>query len=591
MSTLTLTTQGPAVPAHLRQFVVDQQYAKYTPVDQAVWRYVLRQNSAFLQEKGYGSYRDGLFSTGMSTESIPDITAMSAELSEIGWGAVAVDGFIPPVAFFDFQAHGILPIACDMRTLGHIAYTPAPDIIHESAGHAPMLHDEAYGRFLQRFGEIGRKALSSKEDLEVYEAIRLLSILKEDPKATEEQIAASEVRLDAAIAAVTSSSEASLLARLYWWTVEYGLIGELDDPKIFGAGLLSSMGESRSCLAAAVRKIPFSLEACIATDYDITKPQPQLFVCRDFDQLTEAIERFAEGMAFRVGGTSSLEKAVDSSATATAVYSSGLQVSGTFTDLVLDEMGEAIYLKTTGPSALAVGDQELPGHDQQYHGEGFGSPIGLLQSYSTPLEDFTELLLQRAGIVAGCKARLNFRSGVKVEGIVNEVVRREGKIVLIAFNRCNVTHGQTVLFRSEWGTFDMAVGAEIVSVFAGAADPESFHASSVAVSATVTARAVLSDKERTLNALYTDVREIRDGELSDEQLIDSLAGVLHQVGKEFSEDWLLRVEILEVLAARGVGIELQERVEEQLVRLGDKDEEKRGLIENGLRLMRECLAG
>ncbi|MCX7570094.1 aromatic amino acid hydroxylase [Tumebacillus sp. DT12] len=592
MSTTTLTTQGPAVPAHLRQFVVDQHYAKYTPVDQAVWRYVLRQNSAFLQEKGYGSYRDGLLSTGMSIESIPDITTMSAELSAMGWGAVAVDGFIPPVAFFDFQAHGILPIACDMRTLAHIAYTPAPDIIHESAGHAPMLHDEAYGRFLRRFGEIGRKALSSKEDLEVYEAIRLLSILKEDPKATDEQIAASERRLDAAIAAVTSSSEATLLARLYWWTVEYGLIGDLEDPKIYGAGLLSSMGESRSCLAPAVRKIPFSLEACIATDYDITKPQPQLFVCRDFDQLTEAIERFAAGMAFRVGGTQSLVKAVDSGATATAVYASGLQVTGTFTDLVFDEQGEAVYLKTTGSSALAYADQELPGHDQVYHGEGFGSPVGLLQGYSTPLEDFSDLLLQRAGIVAGCKANVKFRSGVRVEGIVKEVVRRGGKIVLIAFNRCTVTLGETVLFRAEWGTFDMAVGAKIVSVFAGAADPERFHASAVAVSATVTGKAVLSEEERALHRLYTAVRDLREGELSDGQLIDSLADVLQQIEAEFAEDWLLRVEILEILTARGVERELQERVEAQLVRAGESDEEKGALIENGMKLMRVgCRAG
>ena len=153
-------------------------------------------------------------------------------------------GLYPPVAFFDFQAHGILPIACDIRTLEHVAYTPAPDIIHESAGHAPVLAYTEYGDFVKRFGEIGRKAISSKEDLDVYEAIRLLSILKEDPSATEEEVTAAEVNLDLALAAVTSVSEATQASRLYWWTVEYGLIGDLNDPKIYGAGLLSSMGRA-----------------------------------------------------------------------------------------------------------------------------------------------------------------------------------------------------------------------------------------------------------------------------------------------------------------------------------------------------------
>jgi phenylalanine-4-hydroxylase len=577
MRATTLTTQGPTVPAHLRQFVVDQHYEKYTPIDHAVWRYVLRQNSAFLQEKGYGSYRDGLAVTGMSIESIPRIEEMSEKLAEIGWGAVAVDGFIPPVAFFDFQAHGILPIACDIRTLEHIAYTPAPDIIHESAGHAPMLQDEAYARFLKRFGEIGRKALSSKEDLEVYEAIRLLSILKEDPNATAEQVAEAEARLDATLAAVKSASEATMLARLYWWTVEYGLIGDLDNPKIYGAGLLSSMGESRSCLSPDVKKIPFSLEACIATDYDITKPQPQLFVCRDFDQLTEAVEKFAETMAFRVGGTESLIKAVNSGATATAVYSSGLQVTGTFTELLFDDQGEAVYLKTTGPSALAVDGQELPGHDQEYHAEGFGSPIGLLQGYSTPLEDFSDSLLQRAGIVVGCQARLVFRSGVKVEGIVEEVVRRNGKVVLIAFHRCTVTRGNEVLFRSEWGRYDMAVGESIVSVFAGAADPERFHASAVTVSATVTNRA---ESSGALNALYATVRRVRE----QREDVDTLEAVLEQLEREFPNDWLLRVEMVEILKERGISGWLEERLLEQLREIAEADEDKRVLIENGLKL-------
>ncbi|MGZ4113303.1 MAG: aromatic amino acid hydroxylase, partial [Tumebacillaceae bacterium] len=479
---------GLQIPAHLRQYVVAQEYDKYTPINQAVWRYVLRQNSAFLAEKGHGSYIDGLRATGMSIEKIPNMDEMNARLANLGWGAVAVDGFIPPVAFFDFQAHGILPIASDIRTHEHVAYTPAPDIIHESAGHAPMLADRGYAEFVKKFGEIGAKALSSKEDLAVYEAIRLLSILKEDPHATEEEVAAAEASLDEKLSAVTYASEATQAARLYWWTVEYGLIGDLNDPKIYGAGLLSSMGESRSCLKADVVKLPFSLEACINTDYNITKPQPQLFVCHDFEELSVAIEEFADRMAFRVGGTASLFKALNSGNTATMVYSSGLQVTGTLTDLVLDEQEEAVYLKTTGASALAVAGSELPGHDKSYHAEGFGSPIGKLKGFDTPIEEMSDALLREAGIVEGQQTLVEFASGVVVEGFVRKVLRQSGKVVLITLDDCTVTNGTDVLFRSEWGAFDMAVGGEIVSVFAGAADREKFHAVSYPASAVLTHR-------------------------------------------------------------------------------------------------------
>ena len=82
---------------------------------------------------------------------------MNDILGKIGWGAVAVDGFIPPAAFMEFQAYKVLVIACDMRQLHHIEYTPAPDIVHEAAGHAPIIVDREYSDYLQRFGEVGRQ--------------------------------------------------------------------------------------------------------------------------------------------------------------------------------------------------------------------------------------------------------------------------------------------------------------------------------------------------------------------------------------------------------------------------------------------------
>src|SRR5437899_8569435 len=126
---------------HLLQFAVDQRYDEYTPVDHAVWRFIMRQNIFFLKEYAHKVYFQGLLNTGISFERIPRIEEMNDILGGIDWGAVAVDGFIPPAAFMEFQAYKVLVIACDMRQIHHIEYTPAPDIVHEAAGHAPIIVD------------------------------------------------------------------------------------------------------------------------------------------------------------------------------------------------------------------------------------------------------------------------------------------------------------------------------------------------------------------------------------------------------------------------------------------------------------------
>jgi phenylalanine-4-hydroxylase len=282
-----------SIPAHLLPFVVEQPYASYTAVDHAVWRYVMRQNIAFHRDHAHPIYLEGLQDAGIGVEEIPHLERMNEALSRFGWQAVAVDGFIPPAAFMEFQARGILPIACDIRTLEHVSYTPAPDIIHESAGHAPILRDPAFTAFVKTLCELGRQALSTPEDDALYEAIRHLSILKETPTSTPDELRAAEDRLKACQAALGTVSAANMVSRLYWWTVEYGLIGDLAHPRIYGAGLLSSVGESQRVFTDAVRKIPFDLDACIETPYDITSYQPQLFVCQSFEALTEAVRILA----------------------------------------------------------------------------------------------------------------------------------------------------------------------------------------------------------------------------------------------------------------------------------------------------------
>jgi len=271
-----------ACPKHLLQFAVDQRYDDYTPVDHAVWRFIMRQNIFFLREYAHKVYFQGLLDTGISFERIPRIEEMNEILGKIGWGAVAVYGFIPPVAFMEFQAYKVLVIACDMRQIHHIEYTPAPDIVHEAAGHAPIIVDSEYSNYLQRFGEVGAKAMSSKKDFELYQAIRHLSILKEQPNSDANEVPEATCEVERRFANLGEPSEMALLPRLHWWTVEYGLIGSLENPKIYGAGLLSSIGESVSCLEPHVKKIPYSIDA-MNQAFDITTKQPQLCVCRDFE--------------------------------------------------------------------------------------------------------------------------------------------------------------------------------------------------------------------------------------------------------------------------------------------------------------------
>ena len=175
-----------------------QDHASYTPRDHAVWRHLLRRLTAALSSRAYPLYLKGLRATGIGLEAIPSLDDMNEKLARVGWSAVAVRGFIPPPVFTELQSRRALAIAADIRTHEHVEYTPAPDIVHESAGHAPFLADPTYARYLQAVGEVGFRAIASAEDRAVFEAIRSLSVVKEDPAAGGDEVRLAEERLRAA---------------------------------------------------------------------------------------------------------------------------------------------------------------------------------------------------------------------------------------------------------------------------------------------------------------------------------------------------------------------------------------------------------
>jgi len=566
------------LPRHLLNLIIDQPYNRYTAQDHAVWRYIMRQNVKYLPGVAHSSYLDGLKRTGISIDRIPHMYGMNRILKEIGWAAVAVDGFIPPAAFMEFQAYNVLVIAADIRPIDQILYTPAPDIIHEAAGHAPIIADEEYAAYLREFGRVGTKAFSSEFDNKVYEAIRHLSILKADPYTPFDAIEKAEAELDCLSKLQETPSEMALLRNLHWWTVEYGLIGNVENPKIYGAGLLSSIGESHNCLKPKVKKLPYSLDAQHFA-FDITTQQPQLFVTPDFETLNKVLQKYQATMAVKKGGITGLKEALQSASTCTVVYSSGLQVSGKLTR-IYENNGEAVYLGFEGPSMLSAENHGIEGHGIRYHRDGFGSPVGAIKGISSKIETLSESELSDYGIHTGKELKLEFNSGVNVSGILEKITRHHGLNLIFSFRNCMVIYKDSVLFQPDWGMYDMAVGENIVSAFAGPADPDAFELKYPAPEEK-THHLLHTDEAIRLHKLYDEMRVARESKI----YANVLQNTWQILKQHYPEEWLLALEITEEIAIRKNNATLHTEIISFLKKRASENEEMGVLIENGLHLI------
>jgi len=566
------------LPPHLKQFIKDQPYNDYSAIDQAVWRYVMRLNVNYLKTVAHESYMDGLEKTGLEVDNIAHMYGMNRILKEIGWAAVAVDGFIPPSAFMEFQAYNVLVIAADIRQLKHIEYTPAPDIIHEAAGHAPIIADPEYAEYLRYFGEIGCKALSSAKDYELYEAIRHLSIIKEYPFTPQESIDEAEKAIENIQLNMGEPSEMALIRRLHWWTVEYGLIGTPENPKIYGAGLLSSIGESSSCMKPDVKKIPYTL-AAMNVEFDITKPQPHLFVTPSFKHLTNVLDQFADTMALRKGGTYGIQKAIQSKNLATVVLSSGLQISGTFNFVTAGIDNQPAYFTTNSPTALACNDRQWFDQGKSQYRNGFigicGNPNGIQGS----LENYSISKLSEIGIIEGQIAELNWDSGIKVKGKVASFRRAlNGNLLLIKFDNAEVTFKEEVLYSGD--SFQLSIGQSVDSIYSGAADKIAFH-DLAKIPTEHTFKVVVDKSLKRLQDLYADIREIRQGKRE----IEKLKPVFSNLKKNYPDDWLLVLEVYELCIEKNLPSNFIIEVYDWLQDVNNRNPQYDKLIENGLRLV------
>ena len=238
-------------------------------------------------------------------------------------------------------------------------------------------------------------------------------------------------------------------------------------------------------------------------------------------------------------------------------------------------------IQTTGPTALSSKGKELISHDKEYHSEGFGSPIGKLEGVNLAIEDMSPKDLVAYGIVEDKYIELNFEGGVRVVGkIITGKRDLQGKILLISFKDCKVTYNDEVLFKPDWGIYDMAVGKKIVSVFSGPASDESFDEIHT-ISKVKTKKIKYSLKEKELFKLYKKVRNIRENKKTN---FKSLANVFSEAKSKYKNEWLILIEIYEII--HDLKCNFKEELYDYLIKMS-KEDNYSDLINNGLKLIKK----
>jgi phenylalanine-4-hydroxylase len=535
-----------SIPDYLEPFIVDQDSARYSAIDQAVWRFVLLQLHARLACTAHPSYVRGLAQSGISPEHIPSIGEMNRRLATIGWRAVCVDGFIPPRAFTAFQALGVLPIAAEIRTPDHLPYTPAPDIIHEAAGHAPILIDPRYAAYIRASGEIASRAFASPADARVDRAVRLLSELKDSRDSLPPDVRSAEAELSESLAALGPASEAARMARLYWWTAEYGLVGTTSDYRLYGAGLLSSLAESHFCHGAEVRKLPLSA-ACADMGYDITRPQPQLFVARDFEHLHEVLDELSGTLAFRRGGVHAVRCALQSRELCTVQLEGGVELVGVLAELGgtdPDPNASSLWLRFEPGAALVESGRLVTRLESDYW-----VPVG-------PLADGTDprLCLPARAAPTGPAGSLHLRyaSGIELCGTLLEPASAGAGCLWLCDVRIE-RPGQPPVRHP--GRYPVPLSSRVLTARAGSSCAEVSPLGPLQHSAHRSARPRVP-KERAPSVRYSELdrsyaaaASLRS--LAPSQRAERIAALHTELETRLPHEWLLRWNLLECLTDLG----------------------------------------
>lgn len=228
--------------------VVEQPWDSYTATDHEVWNTLYRRQRELLPGRACAEFLEGVERFGMGENGIPKFADLNELLGKTtGWQIVAVEGLLPDEVFFDHLANRRFPVSWWIRKPDQLDYLSEPDLFHDLFGHVPLLLNPVFADYMQAYGRGGMKAFGI------------------GPEALMN------------------------LTRLYWYTVEFGLINTPDGLRIYGAGIVSSKGESIYCLdSAAPNRIGFGLERVMNTRYRIDTYQQTYFVIDSFEQLFDA---------------------------------------------------------------------------------------------------------------------------------------------------------------------------------------------------------------------------------------------------------------------------------------------------------------
>ena len=258
--------QGKAAQEYANQFggpgfhditkaYIGQNYGGYTAENQETWRVLYDRQMAYLANNASEVYLSGARSINLVRDHIPYLEGPQSVnkflMPLTGWQSKAVPGYLPAKAFFACLARREFPTTIVIRSRESIDYLPEPDIFHDIFGHVPLHADPTFADFLQTYGKA--------------------AVSTDDPHHTER------------------------LSRLFWFTVEFGLIREGGRNRLYGSGLISSPGESAHALDSKdVDRRPFDLETVCNTSFEIDHYQPILYVLESFDQLRDAMNTYAQ---------------------------------------------------------------------------------------------------------------------------------------------------------------------------------------------------------------------------------------------------------------------------------------------------------
>jgi phenylalanine-4-hydroxylase len=229
-------------------YLIEQDWQAYTPEQHAVWAELVSRRIPQLQAHACREYLEGFEQIGLNASHLPDLKAVSARLEpRTGWNSTPVSGFLPGDAFFEMLAARRFPTTTWLRARESMEYTPEPDIFHDVFGHVPMHAHPVFADFLQHYGQL--------------------------------------------CAGIKDAATLERIGRLFWFTVEFGLIRQDGEIKVYGSGLISSHGECTRVLAGGCEVRPFDLDEVLAQEFDTSEMQPVLFAVESFEEIYEATKR------------------------------------------------------------------------------------------------------------------------------------------------------------------------------------------------------------------------------------------------------------------------------------------------------------